>query len=151
MGAPDALRDRQDDAMALTLEHVTVDARDAAALATFWAAALGWGVAPDATAQFAMIGGPARPRDTPGWLFFQVPEAKTAKNRMHVDLQADDLEAETERLVGLGATVLHEKQEWGAHWRTLADPEGNEFCVVARSEPSSDAQSDAQPDAADGG
>lgn len=130
MTVPDALRDRQDGAMALHWEHVTVDARDAAALAGFWAEVLGWGVAPGATAEVAVIGGPARPRDTPGWLFLQVPEGKTAKNRMHVDLQADDLEAETDRLVGLGAALLHEKREWGAHWRSLTDPEGNEFCVV---------------------
>ncbi len=116
--------------MALHWEHVTVDARDAAELAGFWAEVLGWGVGPDASAEVAVVGGPARPRDTPGWLFLQVPEGKTAKNRMHVDLQADDLDAETERLVGLGATVLHEKDQWGAHWRSFTDPEGNEFCVV---------------------
>ena len=132
MGAPGALQERQDDAMALHWEHVTVDAGDAAALAAFWAEALGWAVGPGASAEMAMIGGPARPSDTPGWLFLRVPEPRTAKNRVHVDLEADDLEAETGRLVGLGATVLHEKREWGAHWRTLADPEGNEFCVVQR-------------------
>jgi len=44
---------------------------------------------------------------------------------------ADYLDAETARLVELGAAVVHEKQEWGAQWRTLTDPEGNEFCVVA--------------------
>ncbi len=118
--------------MSLTFEHVTVDSQDAGALAAFWAAALGWGVAPDADPEFAMIGGPNRPTDTPGWLFFRVPETKVAKNRVHVDLEADDLEVETERLIGLGATVLHEKREHGAHWRTLSDPEGNEFCVVQR-------------------
>lgn len=118
--------------MALHWEHITVDAHDAASLAGFWAQVLGWGVAPGAGEQMALIGGPARPRDTPGWLFLQVPEPKGGKNRVHVDLEADDLEAETARLVGLGATVLHQKREWGAHWRTLADPEGNEFCVVQR-------------------
>jgi predicted enzyme related to lactoylglutathione lyase len=128
----------QDGAMALHWEHVTVDARDAGALAAFWAEVLGWGVGPRASSQMAVIGGPERPRDTPGWLFLQVPETKTAKNRMHVDLQADDLDAETDRLVALGARVLHEKREWGARWRSFTDPEGNEFCVVARPGPATD-------------
>jgi predicted enzyme related to lactoylglutathione lyase len=147
MGGPTAVADVQDDAMALHWEHVTVDARDAGALAAFWAEVLGWGVGPEPSAVVAVIGGPARPRDTPGWLFLQVPEGKTAKNRMHVDLQADDLDAETERLVGLGARVLHEKREWGAHWRSLADPEGNEFCVVARPEPEPETSDESRPGA----
>ena len=119
--------------MPLTLIHITVDCGDAAHLASFWAQALGWDVAPDASEDFAMVGGPARPADAPGWLFFRVPEGKLAKNRMHVDLEADDVAAETTRLVGLGAVVMHEKREWESHWMTLANPEGNEFCVVAAS------------------
>jgi predicted enzyme related to lactoylglutathione lyase len=117
--------------MSIELVHITVDCSDAGRLASFWARALGWDVAPDASPEFAMVGGPARPADAPGWVFFRVPEGKSAKNRMHVDLEADDLDAETARLVELGAAVVHEKQEWGAQWRTLTDPEGNEFCVVA--------------------
>ncbi len=124
--------------MTLAMSHLTVDCADPVRLAGFWAEALGWGVAPDSGEQHAAIGGPRRPAGTPGWLFFAVPEPKTAKNRMHVDLEADDLDAETERLVALGATLVHEKREWGAHWRTLTDPEGNEFCVVARDTGGSD-------------
>ena len=112
--------------------HVVVDCADAAALATFWANVLGWRVAPGATEQFATIGGDGQREGTPGWLFFRVPEPKTAKNRMHVDLDTEDLAAEVERLVELGATVVHEKNEWGAHWLTFTDPEGNEFCLVER-------------------
>jgi predicted enzyme related to lactoylglutathione lyase len=117
--------------MTLQLHHITVDCGDAARLAAFWAEALGWQVGARASADFAAVDRPDRPSGVPGWLFFRVPEGKSAKNRMHVDLLADDLDAETERLVGLGARVLHEKREWGAHWRTLADPEGNEFCLVS--------------------
>jgi predicted enzyme related to lactoylglutathione lyase len=120
--------------VSIELVHITVDCDDAGRLASFWAQALGWDVAPDASPEFAMVGGGARPADAPGWVFFRVPEGKSAKNRMHVDLEADDLDAETVRLVELGAAVVHEKQEWGAHWRTLTDPEGNEFCVVATAE-----------------
>jgi len=60
-----------------------------------------------------------------------VPEGKMAKNRVHLDLAAEDRVAEVDRLVGLGATLVHEKEEWGVHWSTLQDPEGNEFCVAA--------------------
>ena len=63
-------------------------------------------------------------------LFIQVPERKSAKNRNHLDLHTEHLEAEVARLIELGAGLVHEKHEWGTHWFTLADPEGNEFCVV---------------------
>ncbi|MFD0343031.1 VOC family protein [Streptomyces sp. NPDC127117] len=64
-------------------------------------------------------------------LFQRVPEAKTTKNRLHLDVHAgpERREAEVERLVGLGATVLREVAEQGGTWVVLTDPEGNEFCV----------------------
>ncbi|MFI6728280.1 hypothetical protein NRF20_19205 [Streptomyces sp. R-74717] len=64
-------------------------------------------------------------------LFQRVPEAKTAKNRIHLDVHAgpERREAETKRLEGLGATVLRRVEEPGGTWAVLADPEGNEFCV----------------------
>ncbi|MCX4865193.1 hypothetical protein OHU11_18790 [Streptomyces sp. NBC_00257] len=64
-------------------------------------------------------------------LFQRVPEAKTVKNRLHLDVHAgpERREAEVERLVGLGATVLREVAEQGGVWTVLSDPEGNEFCV----------------------
>lgn len=119
--------------MSMELIHVTVDCGDAASLAAFWGEALGLQVDPRASAEFASIDGGRE--GAVGWLFFQVPEGKTAKNRLHLDFRTDDLDVETRRLVGLGAAVVHEKREWGAHWRTLTDPEGNEFCVVAASSP----------------
>ena len=65
-------------------------------------------------------------------LFFKVPEPKTVKNRMHLDIHADDIEAEAERLVGLGATRVEGPiAEWGERWIVLADPEGNELCVCS--------------------
>ncbi|MCX4394696.1 MULTISPECIES: VOC family protein [unclassified Streptomyces] len=65
------------------------------------------------------------------FLFQRVPEAKTVKNRLHLDVHAgpERREAEVERLVGLGATVLREVAEQGGTWVVLTDPEGNEFCV----------------------
>jgi predicted enzyme related to lactoylglutathione lyase len=74
-------------------------------------------------------------------MFIQVPEAKeakeakegnvakVAKNRVHVDLGADDLDAEVDRVLGLGAELVGRYDEWGATWATFRDPEGNEFCV----------------------
>lgn len=66
-------------------------------------------------------------------LFLQVPEAKIVKNRMHLCLvsDADDRDAEVERVLGLGATVVDDRRTAeGTGWVVFADPEGNEFCVV---------------------
>ena len=59
-----------------------------------------------------------------------MPKGKEVKNRVHLDLQADDRAAEVERLVSLGATVVHDKDEWNVRWTSLSDPECNEFCVA---------------------
>jgi predicted enzyme related to lactoylglutathione lyase len=64
-------------------------------------------------------------------MFIQVPDPTPGKNRVHVDLVADDRAAEVDRLVGLGAQVVAELDEDGSRWTTLADPEGNLFDVVA--------------------
>ena len=66
----------------------------------------------------------------PNVLFLEVPEPKTAKNRCHLDLGCDDLDAERTRLEGLGATFVHEKDEFDIRWMTFRDPEGNELCVA---------------------
>ncbi|MBU7596984.1 hypothetical protein JGS22_004860 [Streptomyces sp. P38-E01] len=64
-------------------------------------------------------------------LFQQVPEPKTAKNRLHIDVHAEhgSREAEVARLVALGAAHLHDVDDQGGQWSVLTDPEGNEFCV----------------------
>ena len=59
-----------------------------------------------------------------------VPEGKTAKNRMHADFVSDDRAADVERLIGLGASKIGDHDEYGISWTTLADVEGNEFCVA---------------------
>jgi predicted enzyme related to lactoylglutathione lyase len=66
------------------------------------------------------------------WLFIKVPEGKTAKNRLHIDFGTADREAEVARLLTFGAQRIGDHDEWGAVWTTLADVEGNEFCVVQR-------------------
>ena len=105
---------------------ITVDCGDAATLAAFWASVLNGKVGDGASVHFATVNGDWA---GPGMMFIQVPEGKTAKNRMHLDLAAPDKEAEVVRVVEFGATVLHEKDEWGHQWVTLHDPEGNEFCI----------------------
>jgi catechol 2,3-dioxygenase-like lactoylglutathione lyase family enzyme len=112
--------------MTLSLTYITFDCADAKATAEFWSAALERPIADGATSAFATLDGGA-----PGWMFIQVPEPKSAKNRMHADLTTSDLDAELTRLKGLGATHLADHDEDGTRWATLADPEGNEFDVVA--------------------
>ena len=110
--------------MASVIKNVSFDAHDALALATFWAAALGSDVDEDSTAQKAFV-------EAAGWggpniWFTRVPEPKTAKNRIHLDLRAPGaMDEEVGRLERLGATVLRRDTEI----TTMADPEGNEFCV----------------------
>jgi predicted enzyme related to lactoylglutathione lyase len=115
--------------MTSSIAHITFDCGNAADLAAFWSGVTGWSVDPDGSEFFTTVGGADKPPGAPLLMFIQVPEAKTAKNRCHLDLGTKDREAEVERLVGLGATLLHEGDEFGVRWTTLADPEGNEFCV----------------------
>jgi predicted enzyme related to lactoylglutathione lyase len=119
----------------MRISHIAFDCSDATELARFWAAVMGWDVSPDSTADLAAAGGPNRAPDAPPMLFNRVPEEKIAKNRVHIDLETDDLPAETRRLLGLGARFIHEKLEYETRWTTFADPEGNEFCVVQKAEP----------------
>ena len=139
--------------------QVTIDSVDAHALADWWAETLGWEVehqdeafirsmieqghateADTTTHRGALVwkgaaaigppdpGGPGQPR----MLFQDVPEAKAIKNRVHLDLRAgpdDDLAAIRDRLVERGATVVGGGREGPHEWVTLADPEGNEFCL----------------------
>ncbi len=107
---------------------VTVDCADPAALAAFWCRVLGTEVAAD-FGEFVMVAPPSGGGCAMG--FQRVPEARAGKNRVHVDLNTDDRAGETARVVDLGARVLaeHVGEVPGLDWTTLADPEGNEFCV----------------------
>ena len=113
--------------MATSLLAISVDGSDIGRLARFWADVLGRTVNPGATGSFAAI-------DTATGLrlmFHQVPEGKTVKNRLHPDLATSDYDLETERLIKLGAVKLNELEQGGTRWTTFADPEGNEFDLVA--------------------
>ena len=138
---------------------VTFDCAHAGNLAEFWAAALGYEVQPPPPGfdswkawceandveydpgHMSAISDPEK--KGPRLLFIRVPEPKTAKNRMHLDVHASPgpnasaeerisaVQAKARELEGLGAETVSElKQEFGAVWLVMTDPEGNEFCVV---------------------
>jgi catechol 2,3-dioxygenase-like lactoylglutathione lyase family enzyme len=116
-------------AMALELRTVTIDCADPATLAGFWTQALGIEVAED-YGDFVFL---APPREGATRLGLQrVPEPRTGKNRVHLDLEATDRVAEVKRLVALGATEVDEHSVPGLEWTVLTDPEGNQFCVSGR-------------------
>ena len=107
--------------------ELTLDCNDLEALAAFWSAALHYRRSPlDAEGYVALE--PFAGEGIPLTLQ-RVPEPKRAKNRLHLDLLVDDVEAEVERLLGLGARRLEEHAAYGTRWSVLADPEANEFCV----------------------
>jgi hypothetical protein len=107
--------------------EVVVDAVDPARLGRWWAEVLDYRLL-DEDLDEAVIG----PGDGayPRLLFGRVPEAKSGKNRLHLDLTPDDQEAEVERLVDMGARRVDVGQGDEVPWVVLADPEGNEFCVL---------------------
>lgn len=113
--------------MTLSIGMVTIDCSDPQELAQFWTAALGTTVAAD-YGEFVFLAG------TPGLGLQKVPEPRVGKNRVHLDLHAEDRAAEVVRLTGLGASVLAEHSVPGLRWTVLADPAGNEFCVADHSE-----------------
>jgi predicted enzyme related to lactoylglutathione lyase len=110
------------------LAAVTFDAAEPPKLAAFWSEVLGRPLDREPSPNFASIG----MADTPGpaWYFIRVPEGKTAKNRFHPDLAAEDREAEVGRLLALGAERVDDHEMAGVRWTVLRDPEGNEFCVA---------------------
>ncbi len=120
--------------MALRIRHLSVDARDAYAQSRWWAEVLGWSEDPEDPNlpghDECMIFSPdGRQR----LLLIEVPEAKSLKNRLHLDLAPTDRSREDEvaRLVALGATeVADHRSPDGRGWVTLADPEGNELCIL---------------------
>jgi predicted enzyme related to lactoylglutathione lyase len=109
---------------------VVIDCSDLDRSAEFWAGVLGYARDGVATGRYQAL----LPADGKGAeiLLQQVPEGKAGKNRVHLDLRTRDLEPETERLVSLGARILTERPvtEHGWSWYILADPDGNEFCVL---------------------
>lgn len=105
--------------MAARVYHLAVDAHDLPLLARFWSAVLDWKVLFE-DAEEIVIG--ADESAWPGMCFLPVPEGKTVKNRLHIDLASDDRDTEVERLIGLGARRADVGQDPDATWVVLEDP-----------------------------
>ena len=113
--------------MPSVLYSIVVDARDPRRLAEFWAAVLDHQIVFESDEEVVVAKDKLSP---PGLLFLRNDEPKTVKNRLHIDLDPTDQAAEVERILGLGATRADIGQTGEETWVVLADPEGNEFCVL---------------------
>ncbi|OKI65037.1 VOC family protein [Micromonospora sp. CB01531] len=111
-------------------ENLTVDAQDPSRLAHWWAEALGYQVVSEKPDEVEIR---RAPDQLPGIVFVPVTQAKETKNRLHLDLRPANQEAEVERLVDMGARHVDIGQG-DVGWTVLADPEGNEFCVLRERE-----------------
>ena len=113
----------------MTLHHVVVDAHDLRGLAGFWARALRWKVLSEREREVVI--GPDENAPV-GMCFMPTTYVKSVKSRQHLDLTtaADDRDDEIERLLALGARRVGIGQTGAESWTVLADPEGNELCVV---------------------
>lgn len=107
---------------------LVLDCADPEKLAGFWAKALHYRPGPYQPPYIIMH---PEAGSEPKFVLQRVPEPKQLKNRMHLDLWVDDMEAEAQRLIGLGARRLSKEpfEEIGSRWIVMADPEGNEFCL----------------------
>jgi glyoxalase superfamily protein len=120
-----------------TIKDIVVDCKNAAPLARFWAALLDdYDVRPYTDEDIASLAKEGLTPETdpvvfvdgpgPNICFQQVPETKTTKNRLHIELMSGDRATEVQSALGLGASIYYE----GDGWTTLQDPEGNEFCIT---------------------
>jgi predicted enzyme related to lactoylglutathione lyase len=109
------------------LDAVTISCRDKHALAAFWCALLGTTVRGELGQYLGLH--PVEPGH-PRLVFQQVEDPGPASARTHLDLDSEDVDADTARAVSLGATVVREVSDFGVTWQVLADPEGNTFCLV---------------------
>jgi predicted enzyme related to lactoylglutathione lyase len=115
--------------MPVRLHHIVIDTHDLPGLARFWTQALDWKVLSER--EHEIIIGTDENADV-GICFMPVTDAKIVKNRVHLDITtaAEDRDQEIERLLALGARRADIGQTGAESWTVLADPEGNEFCVI---------------------
>jgi hypothetical protein len=113
--------------MSLRFSELCIDAADIHVLGQWWSTVLDWplAVTDDGDVQLTPPAGAG-----PTWLFLAVPDGKVVKNRLHLDFTPDDQDAEVQRVIGLGARRVDIGQGEQS-WVVLADPEGNEFCILA--------------------
>jgi len=114
--------------------NITFDCDDVLVVGNFWSQVLERPLDPGRSPGFCSIGISDPNRTEPAWFFEKVPESKTSKNRMHLDLIDAD-PAAVDRLVALGASIVATHAIGGGtqQWTVMQDPEGNEFCVAAKS------------------
>lgn len=129
--------------MSIRIQCLCVDTTDPGKLASFWESALGWRRTFEKDDQVVLEPPEGSPEDgiVPDLLFLRVPERKNGKNRLHIDLRPDDQSAEVARLEALGARRADVGQGQDASWVVMADPEGNEFCVLGAFTPAELAES----------
>jgi predicted enzyme related to lactoylglutathione lyase len=108
---------------------VTIDCNDLTAMTNFWIAALGY-TRGGLDGNYQWIADPDG--EGPNIILQLVPEPRVGKNRLHLDIYANDIDHEARRLIGIGAAIIDvvPQEEVGHRWIRLTDPEGNEFCVV---------------------
>ena len=118
--------------MSLRWQCICIDTPDPAGLARWWAELLGWRITYEDPEE-VVLGPPAGSPEAgvvPDLYFFAVDDPKVVKNRIHIDLRPDDRDAEVARAEALGATRVDIGQGDDTTWVVLADPEGNEFCIL---------------------
>ena len=118
--------------MNLRIQCLDVDCLDPSVVAHFWQEALGWRRTREEPDEIVLEPPAGSPQDgvAPDLLFLRVPDPTPGKNRLHLDLRPDDQDAEVERLISLGARRASIGQPDEVTWVVMADPEGNEFCVL---------------------
>jgi catechol 2,3-dioxygenase-like lactoylglutathione lyase family enzyme len=118
--------------MQLRIQCLCVDTADPARLAAFWQSALGWRRTFERHDEVVLEPPEGSQEDgvVPDLLFLRVPAGKKGKNRLHLDLRPGDQAAEVARLEGLGASRADVGQGPDVSWVVMADPDGNEFCVL---------------------
>jgi hypothetical protein len=123
--------------MGARFTELVIDCRDPNRVAEFWAAVLGYTVIDRGPKGEVEIGSPTNPKGASGiptLVFVPVPEGKTLKNRLHIDVNPTDTDQSNElrRLIRLGARRVDVGQSQDVSWIVLADVEGNEFCLLRR-------------------
>ncbi len=118
--------------MALRVQCLSIDTHDPLELADFWQEALGWRRTHESDDEVALEPAAGSPEDgvNPDLLFIKVGDDKVVKNRLHLDLRPQDQHAEVARLQALGARRVDVGQSDDVTWVVLADPHGNEFCIL---------------------
>jgi hypothetical protein len=118
--------------MSLRIQSLCIDTTDPAGLATLWEQALGWRRTYEEPDEVVLEPPEGSREDgmVPDLLFLKVPDTKEVKNRLHIDLRPEDQAAAVERLEGLGARRANVGQGSDVTWIVMADPHGNEFCVL---------------------